>query len=179
MISIREELTQEKKKQREKIREFEQLQLSYQAYGLPPQLAGWLGYLYCVILAAFFPAQTFVEYDNGMSDVIYMMYLWVTFGTQLHLMPYMQFKEQKKNVSVLQKIKYLPVDLVEVKIVWMGYLLNYIKKIFLLALIAQFSISLLLYHEITRWNLLHVVIIAASPLLINGLTILCAHYPRK
>ncbi len=173
MISIREELSQEKKKQREKIREFERLQLSYQTNGIPPQTAGWLGYLFCV-LPSLYPAQAFGE-DKSMSTVIFMLYLWVILGTQYYLAPYMQVKEQKKNVSVLQKLKYLPVDIREVKIVWMGYLLQYVKRIFVIALISQLSLSLLFYHEITGWNLLQVLTIAALPLLFHGLTILCFH----
>ena len=178
MIRIKEELTEEKKEQREKIREFERLQLSYQAYGLTPQIAGWLGYLFCV-LSALFPAQALLEDGEGMASVVMILYLWVILGTQFCIMPYMQFREQKKNVSVLQKIKYLPVDIREVKIVWLGYLWNYIKKIFWIALVAQFSMALLFYHRITLWNLLDVAVIAALPLLMNGLTICCSRFPKK
>lgn len=178
MIRIKEELTEEKKKQREKIREFDELQISYQRTGLPPQLAGWVGYIFCAV-TAMCPAQAYFSEKDSIWSLLLLSYLWTVLGAQYFMAPYLQFREKKKTVTVLQKIIYLPVDIREIKIVWLGYLAVYIRKLFLLALVVQLLVSLLVYHAITFWNLLLVVCIAGLPLLINGLMIWYSHYPRK
>lgn len=175
---IKEELTEEKKEQREKIREFERQQISYQRAGLPPQIASWIGYFFCVFAAAC-PAQVYAKDKEGILGIVMVIYVWVVLGAQFFIMPYLQFQEGKKLVSVLQKIKYLPVDSREIKIVCMGYLMKYIKRIFEIALVVQCVMALLLFHEIAGINLLTAGAIAGLPLFAVGLTILCNHYPKK
>lgn len=130
------ESVQQKQKienQRERIRRFDEEMISYQSNGFPVK---WGERLYggIMLLMLFMPAEFLME-EKGM---IFLILLWTAvMGPSLYLTPYLRIREQGKTVSYLRKIKYLPLDIKQVKYVRIGYLAKFLKKIVLIACIEQ------------------------------------------
>lgn len=86
----------------------------------------------------------------------------------LYIMPYVTFKEEQKDCSITAKLKYLPVDIKEIQKMRVTYLLKFVVKQFLVALVLQILTSMYSYGEITWANVWYIVVAALVwPLVVN------------
>lgn len=124
------------------------------------------------ILLMIFPIQTLWEEENRWI-------LLTSIGTLsfcaplLYIASYRLVKEGQQNVQMLsQKIKYLPIDMQELKKWRIRLLLQWVKKSFLACMLIQLLFSLIIIHKISWVNVVYVSIVAfVIPMLSNGLLI--------
>lgn len=149
-----EEEKKEAARQRERIRRLDKEMSSCQGNGLPVE---WGQRLFggIVLLILCMPAQFFLEENYVM---IFQVLLWTAvIGPTVYLSPFMKFKEQGKFVSYLKKIKYLPIDEKQVKIVRMEYLAGFLKKIVILACAEQLVFGTLICRQNILLSILYAV----------------------
>lgn len=171
-MKTQEEKRLEQKKQRDIIREFDRMMSSYQSNGLPPSWnAGVWGILEVIMMIV--PWQA-VQKQGELHGIIWIVALWSINAPLYYMMPYQQFRENGKSVSLYKKIKYLPVDIRQVKIVRVEYLLAFLKKTFIAAMIVQLISTLLFYHTLSIWNIVYVLILGGFlPFVITVSSIWC------
>lgn len=135
-----EQQKQEIKEQRERIRRLDDEMLSYQSNGLPKKWGEWV-YGGIMLLMLLIPANIILEEKS----LLVMTFVWTScIGPTLYLTPYMRIREQGKTVSYMKKIRYLPLDIKQVKVVRIGYLAKFLKKIVIIASICQVLFGTLL-----------------------------------
>ncbi len=127
--------------------------------------AGFLVVLMLIVCAI--PVQEILsEVAEEMEAVSWMMLL--LFGPLagfLYLRPYTSVTEivytnRAKNVRIIDKLKYLPIDLKEIRKMKVTYLLKFFAKLFPFALGLQFLTSIGSYGKITWMNVVYVLVVA-------------------
>lgn len=83
----------------------------------------------------------------------------------LYLRPYtsvseMVYTNQAKNVRIIDKLKYLPIDFKEIRKMKVIYLIKFFAKILPFALGLQMLTSIASYGEITWMNVAYILVIA-------------------
>lgn len=155
--------------QRERIRRLDKEMVSYQSNGLPVQ---WGQRLYggIVLFILLMPVEFFVEDNPGM---LFLVLLWTAIIVPMgYLSPFLKMQEQGKAVPYLKKIKYLPIDVKQVKIVRMEYLAGFLKKIVLIACVEQLVFGTLICGQDIFWGLIYAVMAGGMiPLAWNALVI--------
>lgn len=171
-MKTQEEKRLEQKKQRDIIRKFDRTMHSYQSYGLPESWnARFWGFL--EVFMMFVPWQELWK-QGELQGLFWIVGLWSINAPLYYMMPYEQFQENGKSVSLYQKIKYLPVDIRQVKIVRMEYLTAFLKKTFIAAMAVQMISTLLFYHTFSIWNLVYVLVLGGVlPFVITAASIWC------
>ena len=86
-------------------------------------------------------------------------------------MPYVTFKEDKKDCSITAKLKYLPVNLREIQKMRAWYVIRFVAIQFPVALVLQMMTSWFSYHEITWMNIIYVIWSALIWPLITNLSV--------
>ena len=91
----------------------------------------------------------------------------------LYLRPYtsateMVYTNNAKNVRIIDKLKYLPISLKEIRKMKVIYLLKFYAKIAPFCMVLQILTSLYSYNEITWKNVLYIFVMAfAWPVVAN------------
>lgn len=107
--------------------------------------AGILIFMHSIFMVI--PYQSMKDFDsNSLYTVCILGYLW-------YLLPYSQFTEQKKNQSVYEKIKYLPISLKQFRIFRLRKLLRFCLQLLAVFMVGQLFFSFVVYHEITLANI--------------------------
>ena len=130
----------------------------------------------CAIFLMFFPFQ------EVLKDRFIFFFVGMFFGlsTLYYTQSYLQYRDEQKQKSIYQIIRYLPVNLTDVRMVRVEYLFHYKKKIFLLSLIAQLLVTLIAYHKIALANIIYVVVVSIIyPAILGILTIFVTQLPKK
>lgn len=81
-----------------------------------------------------------------------------TFGTMFYLMPYVRFSENQKQHSLLEKLRYVPLDLERVKRFRAKKMIFLQGKIFLVAFIGQVFFSTIVRKEFGWLNIGYVIL---------------------
>lgn len=152
-MKIFEEIkNEENKRMRERIRSFDKEMLSYQANGLPPEWGkGLWGFLSVFMMV--FPMQYSLD---GITSILMFQIMWGMYAPFSYLAIYNNIRENRKSVSVYQKIKYLPVDIRQLRLVRIGYLFDFLKKTLTISVILQVLSTLLFYRTCSVWNIVYV-----------------------
>ena len=171
-------MTEEQKK----VRKFYKELLSWKA----DAIGTWIGAGFLVlflVIGCSVPAQEMLL--GAGEDVDMMMWLiTLMFGPLaglLYLRPYttmneMVYTNSPKNVRIIDKLKYLPIDLKEIRKMKITYLLKFYGKIVPFCMGLQILTSLYSYNEITWKNVLYIVMMAfVWPVMTNLLPILIEH----
>ena len=156
---------QERERQRERIRSFDKEMLSY---GGGMQQVGYYIFEVLLIVMMMIPCQVLREEP---ALLLYFA-IFPCYPAMIWMMPYSSIRESEKNVRIYEKIKYMPVDMHQVRMVRIEYLTRILLKSFPVPLAAQLLMALLVYHRIYISNLLYVVLIVLVwPFLFNMLLI--------
>ena len=131
--------------------------------------AGFVEMLFLLFVAT--PAQEiFGQSDVDRLFLIYGVILgWL--APFLYIMPYVTFKEDKKDCSITAKLKYLPVSLREIQKMRAWYVIRFVAIQFPVALVLQMMTSWFSYHEITWMNIIYVIWSALIWPLITNLSV--------
>ncbi|MBQ8625538.1 MAG: hypothetical protein IJ419_05215 [Agathobacter sp.] len=125
--------------------------------------AGFLVMLMLVVCAI--PVQEMLLEWKEEHIVWLMMLLFGPLAGLLYLRPYtsmseMVYTNQTKNVRIIDKLKYLPIDIKEIRKMKVIYLIKFFAKILPFALGLQILTSIASYGEITWMNVVYVLAIA-------------------
>lgn len=158
------------KKQRELIRAFDQEMLSCRSYGLP---ASWrIGvHRFMAVFFLIFPLQAYYSNEDW-TAIWFLMLSWSILAPTNYLSLFLYFKENSKSIPFYQKIKYLPVDPRQLRLVRIGYLLQFLAWTLPVSLILQCLATLIFYRTLSVFNILHVLCFGGIlPFLITGASI--------
>ena len=163
-----EQQKQKIKEQRERICRLDDEILSYQSNGLPKKWGEWV-YGGIMLVMLFIPASIILEEKS----LLMMTFIWTSFlGPMLYLTPYMRIREQGKTVSYMKKIRYLPLDIKQVKMVRIGYLAKFLKKIVIIASVCQVLFGTLLCGQNVLMGIFYAVTVGGIiPLMLNAAVI--------
>jgi hypothetical protein len=128
------------KEQREIIRQMDRERYPHQCNGFTK---GFMEVFYGIITGILFllPGCMILQ-EQG--TLLWIILIWpVLFMPIAYLSPYMHVTEHGKQVSYLKKIQYLPLDPRQLKLVRIGYLTEYLKKMLLIEYAEQILTSLL------------------------------------
>ena len=130
----------------------------------------WIGAGFLVLfmlIGCSVPAQEMLSF--GADDVDMMGWIMVLmFGPLaglLYLRPYtieteMVYTNEAKNVRIIDKLKYLPISLKEIRKMKVIYLLKFYAKIAPFCMVLQILTSLYSYNEVTWKNALYIFVMA-------------------
>ncbi len=160
----------EQKKQRELIRAFDQEMLSLQTYGLPVSWRTGL-HRFMAVFFLIFPVQA--VYGSGEWTAFWFLMLsWSILAPTNYISIFLYLKENTRLVPFSQKIKYLPVDPKQLRLVRIGYLLQFLGQTLPVSLIFQCLTALIFYQTLSLFNILHVLFFGGIlPFLITGASI--------
>lgn len=163
-------MTEEQKKVRKFYKDFQGWKMDI--------IGTWIGAGFLVLLMVIgcaVPAQEMFSIATGEADMLMWMMV-LMFGPLagfLYLRPYTSVTEtvytnSPKNVRIIDKLKYLPISLKEIRKMKVIYLLEFYAKIAPFCMGLQILTSLYSYGEITWKNVLFILIMAfAWPVLVN------------
>ena len=160
------EITKEQKQVRSFYKEF----LSWKAENIGMWIgAGFVEFLFLLFIAI--PAQEL--FGDSHAERLFLIYDVILgwLAPFLYIMPYVTFKEDKKDCSIAAKLKYLPVSLREIQKMRVWYVLRFVAIQFLVALVLQMLTSWFSYHEITWINIIYVLWSALVWPLITNLSV--------
>lgn len=130
----------------------------------------WIGAGFLVLLlviACSIPAQEMLQGGSGDTGILgwIMALMFGPLAGFLYLNPYMSYTEmvstnQAKSVRIIDKLKYLPIDLKEIRKMKVIYLMKFFAKIAPVCLILQMLTSLYSYKEITWVNVVYILVMA-------------------
>lgn len=157
-------LSKEELAQQAQIRQFDHEIISYDSNGFPPSWGRrfWRG---IIILIAAIPVQSLY----GEPALQFMATFWIIYATILYLMRYTYIRENGKQISFYQKMKYLPVSERQIKLVRVMYLYDFWKTTFILAAAAQLGSVLLIYQKISIENILFILLLLGVMPWLGGL----------
>lgn len=144
----------------------------------PDTIGTWIGAGFMVMLMVIFcavPAQEMLQGQSGDKGMLgwIMVLMFGPLAGFLYLRPYTSVTEmvsagQAKNVRIIDKLKYLPIDLKEIRKMKVIYLLKFYAKILPFCMLLQALTSLYSYGEITWKNVGYILVTAfAWPVLVN------------
>lgn len=163
-------MTEEQKKVRKFYKDFQGWKMDI--------IGTWIGAGFLVLLMVIgcaVPAQEMFSIATGKADMLMWMMV-LMFGPLagfLYLRPYTSVTEtvytnSPKNVRIIDKLKYLPISLKEIRKMKVIYLLKFYAKIAPFCMGLQILTSLYSYGEITWKNVLFILIMAfVWPVLVN------------
>ena len=73
----------------------------------------------------------------------------------LFMLPKMFVSENRKNHSIYEKLKYTPIPKREIQNVRVGYLIQFLKMPFIVAIVAQLAGAWLMKHQIGVANIVY------------------------
>ena len=127
--------------------------------------AGWIEFMFLIYTAI--PFQELLEPSDLVLNLT-ILGMTGAFAPMVYLTPYISFKEEQKNCSVYEKLKYLPVNYREIQKMRMNYLVGFVGKMFPIALLLQMATSWFSYREISWKNIVYIIGVAfIFPILIN------------
>lgn len=122
----------------------------------------------CFIIFTMIPFQEVLGTSQIERTIIIMEVVLGWMAPFVYIMPYVTFKEEQKDCSITAKLKYLPVDIEEIQKMRVIYLLKFVIKQFVAALVLQMLTSVYSYGEITWANVWYIVVAALVwPLVVN------------
>ena len=150
------------KKEQQKVRAFYKEFLSWKAESIGQWIgAGFLEVLFGIMMMV--PYQEMKE-DNGF---VVMPMLFGFLGAMLYIAPYLTFREEENQVSIYEKIKYLPVDYRQIQKMRVWYLIRFVAKIFPVLFLLQMATSYW-SKALTAANLIYVILLGLVwPILSN------------
>lgn len=163
------EKNDEQKRQRSLIRAFDREMLSCHSFGLPAawrmRFHGFAGIFFFL-----FPIQT--VYNSDWTAIWFLIYSWSIIAPLNYVSVYLYLKENTKGILYYEKIKYLPIDPTQLRLVRIGYLLQFLGRTLPIALILQCVVSLVFYRALSVFHILHVLFFGGIlPFLITGTAI--------
>ena len=121
-----------------------------------------------LLLSAMVPFQEVLGTSEIERTMIIMVAVVGWLAPFLYIMPYVTFKEEQKDCSITAKLKYLPVDIKEIQKMRVTFLLKFVVKQFVAAMVLQMLTSMYSYGEITWANVWYIVVAALVwPLVVN------------
>lgn len=120
-----------------------------------------------MLIGCAIPAQEMLAGVGGDVDTFgwIMVLIFGPLAGFLYLRPYtsvteMVYTNQAKNVRIIDKLKYLPIDLKEIRKMKITYLLKFYAKIAPFCMLLQALTSLDSYKEVTWMNVIYVLLMA-------------------
>ena len=136
----------------------------------PDTIGTWIGAGFLVMFMLFgcaIPAQEMLSLGASDADMMgwIMVLMFGPLAGFLYLRPYtsiteMVYTNEAKNVRIIDKLKYLPISLKEIRKMKVIYLLKFYGKIAPFCMGLQFLTSMYSYNEITWKNVLYIFILA-------------------
>lgn len=150
------------KKEQQKVRAFYKEFLSWKAESIGQWIgAGFLEVLFGIMMMV--PYQEMKE-DNGF---VVMPMLFGFLGAMLYIAPYLTSREEGNQVSIYEKIKYLPVDYRQIQKMRVWYLIRFVAKIFPVLFLLQMATSYW-SKTLTAANLIYAILLGLVwPILSN------------
>lgn len=159
---MREGEKQERMRQREKIREFDRMWHKCAANGMEP-VETLLKGIYIVVIGC----VMMIPYEKEICLAILPLN---GLAVWIYMLQKVFVSEDGKNYSIYEKLKYVPVSPTEIRHVRIGYLINFLKKPFVVSVIAQLLGAWLCNHEIGITNIVYPLLMqGAYPLVIGVL----------
>ena len=141
------------KKEQQKVRAFYKEFLSWKAESIGQWIgAGFLEVLFGIMMMV--PYQEMKE-DNGF---VVMPMLFGFLGAMLYIAPYLTCREEENQVSIYEKIKYLPVDYRQIQKMRVLYLIRFVAKIFPVLFLLQMATSYW-SKTLTAANLIYAILL--------------------
>lgn len=165
------------KVQEQRIQKFYKEFLSWSADNIGVWIgAGALEFLMGISCAV--PLQEMLSDVDGDSRLMMVMLLALgSIGATLYIRPYVVFTEEKKSVSILEKVKFLPIDIGEIRRYRTKKMLFFLLKLFPVFLALQCATTYYSYGRITIWNVLYIMLVTVLiPFVLN---LLYAIEPRQ
>lgn len=135
-----------------KVRKFYKEFLSWKA----ENIGVWIGAGFIEVL---FAVMMMIPYQEMLHDpglfVFPVLFGWL--GPMLYLKPYQTFAEGQQQCSIYEKIKYLPIDLKEIRKMRVVYLASFVGKIFPIMMILQLLCAYWSFKEITIANIIYAI----------------------
>lgn len=123
------------------------------------------------ILLMLLPVQILWEEENRFV-LLFLINMLGICAPLCYLTSYRLVKEGQQWNRVSEMLKYLPIDMQELKKWRIRLLLQWVKKSFLACMLIQLLFSLIIIHKITLMNVVYVSSVAfVIPVLSNGLLI--------
>lgn len=154
------------KKEQKKIRKFYKEFLSWR----PDTIGTWIGagmLVMFLLVASAVPVQELLEVQKEDADLFggLLFILFAPLAGLLYLRPYQvyvedQFTQEAKNVPIVGRLKYLPVDFREIKRMKAIYLVKFYAKILPFAMLLQALTSTYSYGAFTWQNVVYIVLMA-------------------
>ncbi len=118
-------------------------------------IGSWIGagifeFFHCIFM--WIPYQE-ISKEFG---VVFWMYFGLM-GTMFYLIPYIRFQEERQRHNIYEKLKYLPVTLMGIRIFRLKKLTVFCAKMFVVFLAGQLFFSLVVFHEITWANIWYLI----------------------
>lgn len=128
-----------------------------------------------MVISCAIPVQEMIEQQTGTVDGIawIMVLMFGPLAGFLYLSPYTSVTEmvsagQAKSVRIIDKLKYLPIDLKEIRKMKIIYLIKFFAKIAPFCLLLQILTSVNTYGKITWVNVAYILVMAFLwPVLVN------------
>ena len=149
--------------EQKRVRKFYKTFLSWKAENIGMWIgAGFLEILFAISMMI--PLQEIV-YEPGLVTFPFLLSV---LGAMLYIRPYQVFVEERQETSIYEKIKYLPIDIAEIRKMRVVYLVSFVGKIFPIVLILQLLFAHW-YFEITLGNVIYAVIMGVVLPIIGNL----------
>lgn len=162
--------------ERERVRMFDQDLLSYSSGSdIGARFAAYFMEGIALFLA-FIPLQEIVAGEETMLLPLIAM---ISMAEHVYMISYITMREEGKQRSIYEKLKYLPVDMKIVRQVRMLYLINWKKKTGLAALLIQVIMSFLIYKSCSIFNVLYIIVLYIVLPLLLGLCTICSSYKKQ
>lgn len=155
VIRMKQKEKEASKAERERIRAFDEEVLSYQSSGLPPV---WARRFWGGLMGLFTTAGACVIWDEPFDSMILLAGMWALLAPYFYISTYLRIRENGSTVHLYGKIRYLPVDIRQVKIVRIGYLVRMIRGPLVISLVIQIFFALVIDSRYLILRLLFVLI---------------------
>lgn len=121
----------------EEVRKFDEELKKLYSYEI---LMGKVVWIFCVIMVCL---MMLLPIQEGMQELCAVSQILLLIGVNMYMQPFMVVYENRKAVSIYQKLKWLPVEKREMKAVRRSYLNAFVGKVLIACLILQQAGALL------------------------------------
>lgn len=156
-------------RERQRIRAFDEAVLSYQSSGLP---IVWARKFWGGLMVIFTTVGACTIGDESFGKLILLTGMWALLAPYFYISTYLRIRENGSTAHLYGKIRYLPVDIRQVKIVRIGYLIQMLRGPIVISLVIQIFIALVTDAKYLILRLLFVLIAGGLiPFLANAAAI--------
>lgn len=118
----------------------------------------WIGAGIVEVLFGIFMMIPYPEMQSDMGFVVLPMIMGFG-GAAMYIAPYISFREGQDTVSIYEKIKYLPIDYLEVKKMRLRKLVQFVAKVFVIIFVCQMFFTYYGFGAIRPEDVIYAVLV--------------------